>query len=298
MNNRRGFAIVMAMIFLIVAAIASLGLYNSVYFVNKAQGIDEVRRIRGHYAASAGLSYASVILKDPVTCPLTKHVKTNYLQLSNDLGLTDSEDVVITISSIPVVDGGVPKIVGYYVTSAYTFSANGIQVDKIDAAGFVPKFGFPKTRQIREYFPGDDGTYQKGAPDSGPPENNLRYQDNLDGTITDNVTGLMWVRDPSPTTMNWESAVTYCENLDYAGHNDWRLPNINELFSILSQRDEDPVEKYMFFRFTIPFYTVCWSSTTFAREPVKVWCIRPDWASVSEAVKTTPLYVRAVRGDW
>ena len=111
--NRRGFVLIIAMVFLIVIAIESLGAYNSVYFVSKMQGIDEVKRIRSYYAASAGLSYASVILNNPVTCPLTKHVKTDYPQLWTDLGLTGSEDVVIEITDH--ASGG------YDVTSTFTF---------------------------------------------------------------------------------------------------------------------------------------------------------------------------------
>jgi hypothetical protein len=55
------------------------------------------------------------------------------------------------------------------------------------------------------------------------------FTDNGDGTITDAATGLMWTRSDSGTTMNWEQALSYAEKLEYAGHNDWRLPNAKEL---------------------------------------------------------------------
>lgn len=51
--------------------------------------------------------------------------------------------------------------------------------------------GLPKTGQTTEYQSGDDGTYMKGLPSSGD-----RFTDNNDGTITDNATGLQWVKQP------------------------------------------------------------------------------------------------------
>ena len=59
------------------------------------------------------------------------------------------------------------------------------------------------------------------------------FVDNNDGTITDLATGLMWTKADSGKTMNWEDALDYSENLNYAGHNDWRLPNAKELQSIV-----------------------------------------------------------------
>ncbi len=59
------------------------------------------------------------------------------------------------------------------------------------------------------------------------------FADNGDSTITDNATGLMWMQNDSQTAMNWEDALNYAENLTYAGHSDWRLPDAKELQSIV-----------------------------------------------------------------
>ncbi len=59
------------------------------------------------------------------------------------------------------------------------------------------------------------------------------FVDNGDSTITDNATGLMWMKNDSKTGMTWQNALGYSENLQYAGHSDWRLPDAKELQSIL-----------------------------------------------------------------
>lgn len=295
--DKKGFVFVLVMVFLIVVTIASVGVYNSVYFVNKTQGIDEIGRIRGYYVASAGLSYASVILKDPVACPITKHIKMDYPQLWNNLGLTGSEDVEIKITDHA---GG-----GYDVISTFTSFTQDIKI-----AGFVPKFGFPKTGQAISYLVNDDGYYGRGMPVSGP-----HYQDNLDGTVTDNATGLMWVQDPSlcggssypnlwangpniPAPQPWNDAIANCEALDYAGHNDWRLPNIKELLSIVDYGRLKPAIDTSVFKYapsgSSDYY---WSSTSCAYSPggsfwyVFFWSGEAQSAGISDYC-----YVRPVRG--
>ncbi len=59
------------------------------------------------------------------------------------------------------------------------------------------------------------------------------FLDNGDGTITDLATGLMWQTADSQTGMDWEDALSYADNLNLAGHSDWRLPNAKELQSIV-----------------------------------------------------------------
>lgn len=60
-----------------------------------------------------------------------------------------------------------------------------------------------------------------------------KFNDNGDGTITDQATGLTWAQQDSQETMDWPTALDYSENLEFAGHSDWRLPNAKELQSII-----------------------------------------------------------------
>lgn len=59
------------------------------------------------------------------------------------------------------------------------------------------------------------------------------FVDNGNGTISDNATGLMWQQDDSVTGYNWSEALTYCESLATASYDDWRLPNVKELQSLV-----------------------------------------------------------------
>jgi hypothetical protein len=68
------------------------------------------------------------------------------------------------------------------------------------------------------------------------------FVDNRDGTVTDNSTELMWLQQDSGGLkagvnggggLDWEQALSWCEGLSYAGHDDWRLPNAKELQGIV-----------------------------------------------------------------
>ncbi|RWX52030.1 hypothetical protein VU01_10499 [Candidatus Electrothrix marina] len=62
--------------------------------------------------------------------------------------------------------------------------------------------------------------------------NQPSYTDNGDGTVTDNVTGLMWQQDMG-SKMTWSDANAQPSSLSLGGHTDWRLPTIKELYSLI-----------------------------------------------------------------
>lgn len=74
------------------------------------------------------------------------------------------------------------------------------------------------------------------------------FTDNNNNTVTDAATGLMWNKFDSGDdvfasllsnytnddgSLNWEEALHFAENMTFAGFEDWRLPNVKELHSIL-----------------------------------------------------------------
>jgi len=128
-----------------------------------------------------------------------------------------------------------------------------------------------KTGQTVSYGAGDDGYWQEGVSLPDP-----RFHDNLDDTVTDNLTGLMWTKDAnapgpfncSPGTFKlWQEGLDYvnCINdSNYLGYHDWRLPNIEELHSILDYSQFSPAlsSGHSFVNVSQGYY---WSSTTLAR---------------------------------
>ncbi len=75
-----------------------------------------------------------------------------------------------------------------------------------------------------EAFFGQDAHYDGFQPS---------YTDNGDGTITDNVTGLIWQQNLLETKFTYEEAVAAADTFSLAGYNDWRLPTIKELYSLI-----------------------------------------------------------------
>ena len=58
--------------------------------------------------------------------------------------------------------------------------------------------------------------------------------------VGDSVTGLVWQKEAPDTLMSWSMALGYCESLDYGGYTDWRLPDRNELLSIINYSRYNP----------------------------------------------------------
>lgn len=83
-------------------------------------------------------------------------------------------------------------------------------------------------------FAGQDGSYQGLAPS---------YRDNGDGTVSDLVTGLMWTQSPdlngdgtinAQDKLTFSGAQTFADTLTFAGYDDWRVPSIKELYSLMN----------------------------------------------------------------
>jgi len=146
----------------------------------------------------------------------------------------------------------------------------------------------------------DDGYYQTGNPVK------TRFIDNGNETITDNATGLMWVKEPgaiggdfgsagSPSTMYWNPALWNCISLTYAGYSDWRLPNIAELRSLINFGIYNPAIDTTFFPYTQT--SDYWSSTTSYQVTAYAWSVNFYHGGGYDANKmTSNFYVRPVRG--
>ena len=155
---------------------------------------------------------------------------------------------------------------------------------------------------------GQDGEFLKGLANS--------FTDNGDGTITDNLSGLMWEKlsdDGSihdwDTDYTWTTAVTTkiatLNSAVFAGHNDWRLPNRNELLTLANIGAVNPATFSAFNAACAPGCTVTtcsctqslayWSSSTYQYDPTSAWAVYFDGGGTIENSKTANFNVRAVR---
>ena len=121
------------------------------------------------------------------------------------------------------------------------------------------------------------------------------FVDNGDGTVSDTDTGLMWQKDTAPGTYTWQQALSYCETSTLAGYNDWRLPNVNELHSIVDYSRQLPTINTTYFPNTVSSYY--WSSTTLVSYTDSARVVDFYYGYVSDNYKSLGSYVRAVRGQ-
>lgn len=124
-------------------------------------------------------------------------------------------------------------------------------------------------------------------------------RDDINEVVSCSKGKLMWQdnSDANTTKKMWKEAIRYCENLTLANHNDWRLPNINELESLVDYKKFSGTKMQDGFINKAP--DIYWSSTSGLGRHIKFgwWvyfgCGYGDWSG-----KTfEPYYVRCVRDE-
>jgi hypothetical protein len=112
-------------------------------------------------------------------------------------------------------------------------------------------------------------------------------------TVTDFSTGLMWDLQ-TQSNKSWFEALSVCENSELGSFSDWRLPNREELRSIVSYQHVNPAINYEIFQDIMSaFY---WSSTSYARSTGDAWGVYFNYGDDDYNAKDSSYYVRAVRG--
>ena len=110
--------------------------------------------------------------------------------------------------------------------------------------------------------------------------------------VTDSTTELQWQDDTLGNVMNWTAAIEHCEELELGDHSDWRLPNKNELTSIVDDTQYNPSIYSIFENVASSYY---WSSTTYASHSGTAWCAYFGSGYQNGHGKTDSHYVRCVR---
>jgi hypothetical protein len=185
--------------------------------------------------------------------------------------------------------------------------AQDFYVVPVTKANYAP---VAKTGQTDSYSAaGTDGALQKGVAWPSP-----RFTDNGNGTVTDKLTGLIWMKNANGFngTKTWDDALSAANNLasgsaglmDGSKAGDWRLPNVRELQSLIDYGFYGPAlpntqgtgqwsEGNPFQGVQSDFY---WSSTTNAGSASTAWSVYFNAGSVGNTAKSNSIYVWCVRG--
>ena len=161
------------------------------------------------------------------------------------------------------------------VTGNHSITVNFTQNDNTNDTAT----NLPKTGQTTIYASGDDGNIQAGV--EWPAQ---RFTDNGDGTVTDRLTGLMWLKDGGCLRTKWQSASDTLADLNnYEGQNtcdgytgnytDWRIPTMNELKSLINYGSADSAQWLDSEGFVNVKSTYYWSSTTYLGNAAKAWMV-------------------------
>ena len=138
-----------------------------------------------------------------------------------------------------------------------------------------------------------------------------RFMDNKDGTITDNLTGLIWLKNTTCFgMMDWESAILAAKRLkngdcgpdptlilsdgSSAGH--WRLPSMKELCMLIDFSARNPAlpNGHMFSDFPPGFF---WSATSLDSHPGMVWIVYMESGTTCyDEIKSHAGHIWPVRG--
>jgi len=118
------------------------------------------------------------------------------------------------------------------------------------------------------------------------------------GVVADSATGLAWQDDYSDNggtikSATWQDALVYCEELSLGGKNDWRLPNMRELKSIVDDTKYNPAINSIFINVSSNNY---WSASTVVSDSSITWIVSFNNGDDGWNSKTNENYIRCVRG--
>ena len=146
---------------------------------------------------------------------------------------------------------------------------------------------------------GQDGEVQAGSDWPSP-----RFVDNQDGTVSDVLTGLVWLRDADCfAEQTWEDALNLTNNLmdgtcdltDGSLATEGRLPNVKEMFSLIDLGSSSPaiITGHPFADVRLAFY---WTSTSAVEAPSNAWAVGLASGGSDNGPKTGRFFSWPVRG--
>jgi len=109
------------------------------------------------------------------------------------------------------------------------------------------------------------------------------------GIVTDSTSGLEWEAEPAGP-LTWQEAMDYAATLRLGGHDDWRVPTIEELLTLVDYSRVNPATDLP--RMPSEWF---WSSSSYAGSASTAWDVLFSPGLVNRYDKTNTYYVRCVR---
>ncbi|MEI6218161.1 MAG: DUF1566 domain-containing protein, partial [bacterium] len=184
----------------------------------------------------------------------------------------------------------------FYVWPVRSEMSGTISTSTLSKTGQTTCYNASNTAVVCSGTTGQDGELMTGVAWPSP-----RFSDNGDKTVTDNLTGLNWTRDGNPAAVayTWQQALNYINTLNsenYLGNNDWRLPNRNELESLVNKGQSNSAAYLNGQGFSNVQAKYYWSSSTYAGGIVNnAWGVGMDSGYVNYELKDKSFYVWPVR---
>jgi len=117
-------------------------------------------------------------------------------------------------------------------------------------------------------------------------------RDDTNNIIVDTTTKLVWQDNTSPSTMDWTTAISYCEALSLGSFSDWRLANITEMASLVDFTRTSPSINSKFQNIYSSDY---WTSTTTKGNTSNALYVNFVSGNHDKSAKTITKSVRCVR---
>lgn len=125
--------------------------------------------------------------------------------------------------------------------------------------------------------------------------------DNNDGTATDSQVKLMWIKKVESGLLDWEASLQYCENLEFAGHKDWKLPHNKESTSIVELNKFKPALNETLFADT-NYKAFYWTRTPETRDAARNLMsestVQPEDIEVNNATENAWLQEFMLGATW
>jgi len=231
--------------------------------------------------AGAGANLVVTSVSGPVTALHNQKISVTYKVKNQGAVASGSYQVALYLSTDNKIDPATDRLLGNVTVST----------------GLGPGLSKQTTSKVLVPINGLSGKYYYGAVVASSKKASLkqlylvRYSPDNNDTVTHHKTGLIWQAVDDGQLRNWADANQYCADLALGGYDDWRLPRVDELQTIVDYSRSYPAIDSVFAPCISSAY---WTSSTVVGSAVVLWYV--EFAQGVGNGAAGQAYSRCVRG--